>query len=154
MTRPFNKKAYDAFDLKNKKEIVSIMNQKGFSLIGNLDEEHYKKYDVKFRKGDIELSFENETRINFTTIRDRYPTIHIPIRKQNTQADFYIVWKPEMDEFFLISKDTINECKKDIVTLICNEFNEDNQYKDSFIDIPKERAELFKKVNNIWKKIK
>jgi hypothetical protein len=154
MTRPFNKKAYDAFDLKNKKEIVSIMNQKGFSLIGNLDEEHYKKYDVKFKKDDVELSFENETRINFSTIRDIYSTIHIPIRKQNSEADFYIVWKPEMDEFFLISKDTINESKKDVVTLICNEFDEDNQYKDSFIDIPKEKAELFKKVNNIWKKIK
>lgn len=151
MSRPFNRKAYDAFDLKNKKELVSIMTKKGYSLVGKLDEEHYKKYDVKFNKDGKELSFENETRLNFVTIRDVYSTIHIPIRKQNTQADFYVVWKPELDEFFLISKDVINEYKKEVVTLTCNEYDEDNRYEDSFMDIPKDKAQLYKKINNKWK---
>jgi hypothetical protein len=150
MSRPFNKKAYDAFDLKNKKELVSIMTKKGYSLVGDINEEHYKKYDVKFIKNGKEISFENETRVNFTTIRDVYPTIHIPIRKKNTQADYYVVWKPELDEFLLIDNIIIDEFKKEIVTLVCNEFDEDNCYEDSFIDIPKEKANLFKKIKNKW----
>jgi hypothetical protein len=154
MSRPFNQKAYDAFDFKNKTEIVSIMSKKGYTLVGKIKEEHYKKYDVKFIKDGKELSFENETRINFQKIKDVFLTIHIPIRKQNTQADYYIVWKPEMDEFFLISKDVINEHKKETVTLICNEYDEDNSYEDSFIDIPKDKADLYRKINNNWKIVK
>ena len=150
MKRPFNQKAYDAFDLKNKKEILSIMADKGYTLVGNINEEHYKKYDVKFVKDGKEVSFENETRMNFATIRDVYKTIHIPIRKQNTQADYYIVWKPELDEFFLISKETISEHRNETVTLLCNEHDEEHRWEDSFMDIPKDKAVLYKKINNKW----
>jgi hypothetical protein len=151
MKRPFNLKAYNAFDLKNKQELVSIMTKKGYTLVGELNKEHYKKFDLKFIKEDKEVSFENETRVNFVTIRDVYKTIHIPIRKKDTQADFYIVWKPELDEFFLISKDVINKNKEKMVTLVCNEFEEDEVYEDTFIDIPKDEAVLYVKKNNVWK---
>jgi hypothetical protein len=151
MKRPFNLKAYNAFDLKNKQELVSIMTKKGYTLVGELNKEHYKKFDLKFIKEDKEVSFENETRVNFVTIRDIYKTIHIPIRKKDTQADFYIVWKPELDEFFLISKDVINKNKEKMVTLVCNEFEEDEVYEDTFIDIPKDEAVLYVKKNNVWK---
>jgi hypothetical protein len=150
MKRPFNLKAYNAFDLKNKQELVSIMTKKGYTLVGELNKEHYKKFDLKFIKEDKEVSFENETRVNFVTIRDVYKTIHIPIRKKDTQADFYIVWKPELDEFFLISKDVINKNKEKMVTLVCNEFEEDEVYEDTFIDIPKDEAVLYIKKNNKW----
>ena len=56
MKRLFNQKAYDAFDSKNKKEILSIMSKKGYSLVGNLEEEHYKKYDIKFVKNGLKCS--------------------------------------------------------------------------------------------------
>jgi hypothetical protein len=151
MKRPFNLKAYNAFDLKNKQELVSIMTKKGYTLVGELNKEHYKKFDLKFIKEDKEVSFENETRVNFVTIRDIYKTIHIPIRKKDTQADFYIVWKPELDEFFLISKDVINKNKEKMVTLVCNEFEEDEVYEDTFIDIPKDEAVLYVMKNNVWK---
>lgn len=154
MKRQFNKKAYDAFDSKNKKEILSIMSKKGYTLVGKLEEEHYKKYDIKFTKNGKEVSFENETRINFATIRDVYPTIHIPIRKQNTQCDFYIVWKLEMDEFFLISKNVIDKYKTETVDIVCNADHEEYCYEEAFIDIPKEKAELYKKINNRWTIIK
>ena len=150
MNRPFNLKAYNAFDLKNKQELVSIMTKKGYTLVGELNKEHYKKFDLKFIKEDKEVSFENETRVNFVTIRDVYKTIHIPIRKKDTQADFYIVWKPELDEFFLISKDVINKNKEKMVTLVCNEFEEDEVHEDTFIDIPKDEAVLYIKKNNKW----
>ena len=61
--RKFNKNAYDSFDSKNKIGILEIMTKKGYTLVGDIDTEHYKKYDVKFVKGGKELSFENETRI-------------------------------------------------------------------------------------------
>lgn len=154
MSRPFNKKAYDAFDFKNKKELVEIMTKKGYTLIGDLNKEHFKKYDVIFSKNNKNISFENETRINFEKIRDVYPTIHIPIRKQNSQADYYIVWKSSLDEFFLIDKKTIEEHKEKTVTLVCNEYDEDNRYEDTFIDISKDKAVLYKKINGKWKIIK
>lgn len=148
--RPFNLKAYNAFDLKNKQELVAIMTKKGYTLVGELNKEHYKKFDVKFIKGDKEVSFENETRVNFVTIRDVYKTIHIPIRKKDSQADYYVVWKPELDEFFLIDKDVINANKEKLVTLVCNEFEEENIYEDTFIDIPKDEAVLYRKKNGKW----
>lgn len=152
MSRPFNQKAYDAFDFKNKVELTKLMLKKGYQLVGDIHTENYKKYDVKFIKDNIEISFENETRLNFIRIKNEFTTIHIPVRKKDTQADFYIVWKPELDEFFLIDKKTINEYKKNVVSLVCNEYDEDNSYLDSFIDIPKTKANLFKKVNNNWVK--
>lgn len=150
MSRPFNKDAYDAFDLKNKKALLEIMKKKGYELVGDINEEHYKKYDVKFSNGEKEISFENETRVNFDTIKNYYPTIHIPIRKKNTQCDYYLVWKTSMDEMFLITKEVIKECCEKVVELTCNEFNSKEQYVDSFIDIPKERATHFKKIKNNW----
>ena len=152
MGRPFNQKAYDAFDFKNKVELVNLMAKKGYQLVGDILQENYKKYDVKFIKDNHELSFENETRVNFLKIKQFFPTIHIPIRKKDTQTDFYVVWKPELDEFYLITKEVINEHKKTIVSLVCNEYDEENKYLDSFIDIPKEQAQLYQKVNNVWKR--
>lgn len=154
MSRPFNSKAYEAFDLKNKNELVKIMNKKGYSLIGDINKEHYKKYDVKFKKDNFEISFENETRPNFISIRDIYKTIHIPIRKKETQADFYVVWKPELDEFFLIERKIIEKHKSEVITLSCKEFEEEIEYVDSFLDIPKSEAMLYRKINDIWKIIK
>jgi len=127
------------------------MIAKGYKLVGDINDEHFKKYDVKFIKDNKEISFENETRINFTKIRDIFSTIHIPIRKQNTQADIYLVWKPELDEFFLIDKETIEKHKKEVVSLVCDEYDEDKRYLDSFIDIPKSSAKLYNKINGIWK---
>lgn len=154
MSRPFNQKAYDAFDMKNKKALAEIMQTKGYELVGDINKEYFKKYDLKFKKDNEELTFENETRVNFIKIRDSFPTIHIPIRKQNTTVDFYVVWKPELDEFFLINKNTITKYREEIVSLVCNEFDEDNRYQDSFIDIPKKEAVLFKQINGVWKKVK
>lgn len=151
MGRPFNKKAYDSFDLKNKKELVNMMLAKGYSLVGAIETEHFKKYDIKFTKDGGEISFENETRMNFVTIRDVYSTIHIPIRKENTQADYYIVWKPELDEFFMIDKKTIEKYKKKVVTILCNESHVGDSYIDSFIDIPKIEAVLYYKKGSKWK---
>lgn len=56
-----------------------------------------------------------------------------------------------MDEFFLIKKEVIDEYKKSPVTLTCNANDQNNIYEDSFIDVPKEKAEHYKKINNNWK---
>jgi hypothetical protein len=154
MKRPFNKIAYDKFDLKCKEELVNMMVRKGYNLVGDLKEEHYKLYDVKFEKNGEEISFENETRPNFIRIRDIFDTIHIPLRKKNTMADYYVVWKPEFDEFILIEKSVIEEYAKNVVSINCIEYSENDDievYHDSFIDIPKNRAKLYKKMKNVWR---
>jgi hypothetical protein len=151
MRRPFNEKAYNDFDMKCKQELLRLMSKKGYSIVGDIKEEHYKEYDIKFEKNGKTVSFENETRPNFVRIRDSFNTIHIPTRKMNTQADFYVVWKPEFDEFFLIDRDTISECINNEIKISCIEYEEDVIYVDNFIDIPKNKAKLFKKTQNGWR---
>jgi len=140
--RKFNKNAYDSYDLKNKLELKNLMEKKGYTLMGDINEEHYKKYDLIFKdnKSDKILSFENETRINFDKIKSFYNTIHIPIRKKNTQADYYIVWNTNMTELFLIPYTIINKYIDNLVNVKCS-----NKYLEDFIDIPKKECQLFTK---------
>jgi hypothetical protein len=152
--RPFNKDAYAAHDRKNKVALIELMTRRGYELVGDLEEENFKKYDLQFKHkedGRI-LSFENETRDVFDKIKSVFPTIHIPIRKKNTQADFYIVWNVQMSEFFLISREVIEKCKQDIVSVKCKEGHVNYVYEEDFLDIPKNMAQLFKKNGSgFWK---
>lgn len=148
--RKFNKDAYDSYDHSNKLELKNLMEKKGYSIMGNINEEHYKKYDLIFKNNDSNetLSFENETRINFDKIKSFYNTIHIPIRKKNTQANYYIVWNTQMTEFFLIPYSVINKHIDNLVNVKCS-----NTYIEDFIDIPKSECQLFiKNKNGNWKK--
>lgn len=152
--RPFNQAAYDAHDNRNKEELLKIMKRRGYEIIGDIKEEHFKKYDLKFKhtKTGAELSFENETRDVFDKIKNIFKTIHIPIRKKNTQADFYIVWNPKMTEFFLIPKQIIEKCKEEIVDVKCKEGHVNYEYEEKFIDIPKKFVTLYcKQENGLWK---
>jgi hypothetical protein len=140
--RKFNKNAYDTHDLPNKLELKNIMEKKGYTLMGDINEEHYKKYDLIFKHNTSNkiLAFENETRINFDKIKTNYNTIHIPIRKKNTKADYYIVWNTNMTELFLIPYKIINEHINNLVNVKCS-----NKYLEEFIDIPKSECKLFTK---------
>lgn len=151
MKRKFNKDAYDNYDHSNKLELKNLMKKKGYTLIGDINEEHYKKYDLVFKDNNTNktLSFENETRINFDKIKSTYNTIHIPIRKKNTQADYYIVWNSSMTELFLIPYSVINNHIDNLITVKCS-----SKYIEDFIDIPKSQCQLFIKNNKgNWKKI-
>lgn len=147
MKRPFNQSAYDAHDKKNKEELCKIMTDKGYELVGDIEKENFKKYDLKFKhqKTGVELSFENETRDVFDRIKNVFKTIHIPIRKKNTQADFYIVWNPSMTEMFLIEKEVIEKYKSEIVNVRCKEGHVNYEYEENFIDIPKKMVSLYYK---------
>lgn len=148
--RKFNKQAYDTYDHSNKLELKNIMEKKGYSLMGDINEEHYKKYDLIFKHNNSNkiLAFENETRINFDKIKSSYNTIHIPIRKKNTKADYYIVWNTKMTEFFLIPYSVINKHINNLVNVKCS-----NTYIEDFIDIPKAQCQLFyKNKKGNWKK--
>lgn len=155
--RPFNQAAYDAHDKRNKEELLAIMGRRGYEIVGNIEEEHYKKYDLKFRHTETgkEISFENETREVFDKIKNVFNTIHIPIRKKNTQANFYIVWNTAMTEMFLIPQQVIEKCKADIVDVKCKEGHINYEYEEKFLDIPKKFVDLYcKQENGLWKKTK
>ena len=47
--RPFNQAAYDAHDNRNKEELLKIMKRRGYEIVGDIKEGHFKKYDLKFR---------------------------------------------------------------------------------------------------------
>jgi hypothetical protein len=155
MKRPFNQAAYDAHDKRNKEELLFIMEKRGYEIVGDINEENYKKYDLKFKhkESGAEISFENETRDVFDKIKNIFKTIHIPIRKKNTQADFYIVWNNSMTEMFLIPREIIEKCKSDIVDVKCKEGHVNYEYEEKFIDIPKNLVTLYRKQENgLWKK--
>lgn len=155
--RPFNKAAYDMHDKKNKEELLKIMIRRDYELVGDIKEENFKKYDLKFKHKQTgrEISFENETRDVFDKIKTVFKTIHIPIRKKETQADFYIVWNVAMTEFFLIPKEVIIACKEEIVSIKCKEGHVNYEYEEKFIDIPKNLVTLYyKQKTGLWKKQK
>lgn len=151
--RVFNEEAYDEMDMPSKVALSNMMETKGYELVGDIEKEEYKKYDLKFKKGDEEVTFEIEVRRPFHIIKSNYDTIHIPIRKANNQSDWYIVWNTTFTEFALIETYKIRGHAKDdnLVYLECNE-GSDLNYKENFIDIPKVEWTFYKMENNVWVK--
>jgi formyltetrahydrofolate hydrolase len=143
--RPFNKEAYLKYDLPAKKRLVEIIEKTSdYKLNCNLDIEMYKGGDVKFKKDNKTVLFENEVRKEFDTIVQKYSTIHIPIRKQNTPANFYVVWRRDLNQFILINEKTLNKYRNTIVPVVCNhEDNQDGAYEEDFIDIPKNETQWY-----------
>ena len=104
-----------------------------------LNEELYKEGDISFKYDDRILLFELEVRHAFDDIVYKYNTIHIPIRKVNTPSDFYVVIKPDFQQFILIDSKLIQKNKDKIVTVRCEkEKNCDTPYIEDFVDIKKE----------------
>jgi len=143
--RPFNEDAYDSMDMKSKVTLTGIMRQKGYELVGDIETEEYKKWDLMFKKGDNEVTFELEMRQPFNKIKTCYNTVHVPIRKKNNQSDWYMVLNIECDEFALIETKNIRKhaSEENLIYLECNE-GKDWNYKEHFIDVPKEEWKFFK----------
>lgn len=146
--RPFNEDAYDSMDMKSKVALVEMMCNKGYELVGDINIEEYKKWDLEFQKGKKKVSFEIEMRQPFNKIKTCYNTVHVPIRKKNNQSDYYIVWNLDCTEFAIIETQEIRRHAKDenLIYLECNE-GKDWNYKEHFIDVPKEEWKFFK-INN------
>jgi len=143
--RKFNQAAYDAFDMQNKLRLIEIIESNSdYKLFGNINVERYKMGDVLFKNKKKTVLFENETRADFEKIVLNYNSIHIPLRKQNTPANFYIVWKIDLCQFILINKKTLNKYKNNIVNVKCN-YNQNQEYAhdEDFIDIPKEETQWY-----------
>jgi hypothetical protein len=144
--RQFNKAAYNAYDKSAKLKLVELIeNTSTFKLNCDLNIEMYKAGDVIFKKENKTILFENEVRENFDKIVQDYNTIHIPIRKQNTPADFYIVWRKDLLQFILINKKTLDNNRNNIIhDVICNnEMNQDGPYAEDFVDIPKNETQWY-----------
>ena len=150
--RKFNKEAYDSMDKPCRIALRDMMTARGYELVGDIDKEEYKKYDLMFVKDGKNLSFENEMRRPFNSIKNYYDTIHIPIRKAHNQSDWYIVWNIGCTECAMIKTSKIREfAKTDVVNVSCNEETQHN-YKEDFIDVPKTEWAFYKKINGVWRK--
>lgn len=144
--RPFNKTAYNAFDMKAKIMLKNIIEKNSkYKLIGDLEVEYFKECDLKFQNQDKVVLFENEVRREFETIRDSFSTIHVPFRKKNTKANFYLVWKPDFLQFILINEKTLDKYRENIVRdVYCNhELNQNGGYFEDFVDIPKNETQWY-----------
>lgn len=147
--RPFNQNAYDACDYKPKVLLYEIMKNKGYKLLYGLNQDDKEKYDMIFEKDGKKLVFENEVREAFDVIRDKYKTVHVPYRKKESIADFYLVWKNTFDEFILMPFSEIKKSK--LIKVKCKELVKNITYEEVMIDVPKSKCQFFKKENNIWK---
>lgn len=132
--RPFNQDLYDMFDNPNKKRLKELIETTSpYRVVEGLNNELYKKGDLVFSNGKNKIIFENETRGVFETIVEKFDTIHIPLRKQNTPADFYIVWKPDLMQFILITKKVLDKYRDRIE----HDVKCASGYTEDFIDVEK-----------------
>jgi hypothetical protein len=147
--RPFNRGAYNETDSKAKNKIIEIMKRLDYFVCGDPEEENFKKYDLKFYNKNLNkfLSIENEVRRDFETIRDKWDTVHIPIRKQNTRMSFYFVWNSEVNQAIVISREVfLKHRSKSIIDVDCDtEYLKGERigYSEKFIDIPKNECKLY-----------
>ncbi len=143
--RPFNKAAYEKYDSPAKKRLIEILEKNSeYVLDCDINTEMYKGGDVWFRKGKKRVLFENEVRADFDKIVNDFSTIHIPIRKQNTPANFYVVWRRDLCQFILIDEKTLKKYKNAIVEITCkHEENQNGAYVEDFVDIPKNETQWY-----------
>jgi hypothetical protein len=145
MSRNFNSSAYKAHDLDTKKMVIKIMEKTNkFKFYDKIDVELFKECDVRMTHiaTGFVVRFENECRINFDELVNKYNTIHIPIRKKNTLADFYLVWNYELTQFIKIKRDVMKESM--VVNVECSSTrNATHEYNEDFIDVPKLKCEWF-----------
>lgn len=149
--RPFNQEAYNECDLKPKQVLNQIMQLKGYTLIYGLNEDNKEKYDMIFQKENEKIIFENEVRSIFDEIKNKYNTIHIPYRKIDSIANYYLVWKNNYKEFALILFNDIKNSKT--VKIKCKEPNKNEIYEELFFDVPKSICRFFSlnEKTNKWK---
>lgn len=150
--RPFNKDAYNATDSKCKIAAVEMMKGKGFEPIVDINIENYQKWDLKFynQQQDKTLIIENEMRENFDVIKKKFSTVHIPIRKRLSPADYYIVWHSNLQEFILIENKLLTSSP--IVSVKCKEWGRpEESYTEDMVDVPKKSVSFYKKVGTKWK---
>lgn len=145
MKRSFNKTAYDKFDKSANIKLAEILQKNSnYKPLVDLGVELYKNGDAVFSNGENIVIFENETRENFDKIVQDYTTIHIPIRKKHTPADFYIVWRKCFSQFILIKRNVLLKYKTNIITVQCDhEMNQDGSYIEDFIDIQKKETQWY-----------
>lgn len=144
-TRAFNKEVYDQVDMacKNRlKEVIELNSD--YRVCDGLNNELYKKGDLAFKNGNKIFLFENEVREQFDNITQKWNTIHIPIRKKYTPADFYVVWNKKLDQFILIDVKKTKSYWDNIVNVECNhEMSKEVKYVEPFIDIPKKETQWY-----------
>lgn len=149
MKRKFNQQAYDNHDNKCKVATINLFKRKGFNLVGNINTEHYKKYDVKLinELGQV-LKIENEFRGPFDKIKNLYLTVHIPVRKKNTECDFYFIWGNDYKDLAVIKKETIKKYNNTIIKQVCAN-GKPYEFTEDFIDIPKKEVQFYS-IDNIF----
>ncbi len=136
---------YHKQDKPSKNWFVEIVHKNSkFRVIEGLNEELYKGGDLIFQHNNKKFSVELEVRDAFDDIVQKYQTIHISIRKKDTPADFYVVLKPDFQQFILIKNKIIKKHMNNVVNVLCNhEKNSDGSYYEDFLDIKKENTQWY-----------
>ena len=149
--RKFNKAAYKATDKACKDATINVMKAQGYDFHSDPNVETFKKYDLEFYNSNTgkSIKIENEMRENYNLLKAKYSSIHIPIRKKNTEADYYLVWKSSLDEFALIEKKFLTSSP--IVEVDCRARGQIPSYTERMIDVQKNDIIFYQKQGKVWK---
>jgi len=148
MSRVFNKEAYNNCDAPAKKAAIKYLEKKGFYLISDLDKEYYKRFDCVFINSQgMVIKIENEFRgKKFNFIKEKWHDCHIPIRKKNTECDFYFFWGPEFKEIGIIKRAAIIKYRDNPKIIVCAK-GKPHEWQEEFICIPVKEIH-FRKIND------
>lgn len=151
--RQFNEDAYLETDYKCKMAALEMMKPKGYVPTMDVNKDTFQNWDLEFFNEKLNkfIKIENEMRENYELLKGLFPSIHIPVRKQDSPADYYLVWKPDLQEFILIENKFLSSSP--LVTVNCKARNGKPAYTEQMVDVPKENVEFYKKVKMKWRKI-
>ena len=164
-TKPFSKKLHARHDESAKKAAIEfILEVKGdvLELKTPLDEQPnmYGDYDFfmnRIESGE-EIYFETEVKNNWDVHGkwvSSFPTLDVPSRKEESKADFYIMFNGSLDTLFISRMAVVQSCDR---------YFKRTEYttNEEFFAVPVFRTQddgkpygsFYKKVNGQWEKMK
>jgi hypothetical protein len=109
-----NRKYAGQSDMEERILTVNLMAARGWLYLE--EPEQYSKYDLKFQKHDKILKIELEHRHEFKHFIDedgwfnfKYSTIHIPARKQFSEADLYFIFNRDRNQILILLMEQVKK---------------------------------------------
>lgn len=150
--KPFEKSLYTKFDKSGKKQAVEFLTQcKGYSLQIPLDEQVEKyKYDlVMDDKNGLPQKIEVEVKTVWETTKFPYPTIHVPWRKKNSEADVFIMFNHWFTSLLITPMKTILESLT-VFKATRNRYTGTSTKSEKFFEFYVSQADFYYREENNW----
>jgi hypothetical protein len=141
----FDKELYDKYDTPSKQVLMNILSHRGYTLQGDINEEHYKDTDIitKDDKGnEVKWEIQVRSQDNYNKLRDNtYKTFFVHTRKNQNTSQYYVVFPEDYKEMAIISMKHIKESPIKTVKTKRGEY-------ESFFDVPMKYVNFYSVSDN------